>query len=93
MCLVLVSPCRYLACLVPGGSNFGGLLTTTAARPVSGSRPRLYHRIYLYWERTAAAKQSPTRDPDTGRGEQRAGTKIFTARSGSVFSLKSIKNE
>ena len=60
MCLIIVSPCRYLACLVPGGSNFGGLLTTTAARPVSGSRPRLYHRIYLYWERTAASSQAIT---------------------------------
>ena len=96
MCLVLVSPCRYLACLVPGGSNFGGLLTTTAARPVqcqAAGRGSITESIFIGKGQQPAAKQSPTRDPDTGRGEQRAGTKIFTARSGSVFSLKSIKNE
>ena len=56
-------------------------------------RGSITESIFIGKGQQPAAKQSPTRDPDTGRGEQRAGTKIFTARSGSVFSLKSIKNE
>ena len=59
----------------------------------AAGRGSITESIFIGKGQQPAAKQSPTRDPDTGRGEQRAGTKIFTARSSSVFSLKSIKNE
>ena len=72
MCLVLVSPCRYLACLVPGGSNFGGLLTTTAARPVSGSggRGSITESIFIGKGQQPSNHQHETQTPAAGSSEQ-----------------------
>ena len=69
---IMLSPCRYLACLVPGGSNFGGLLTTTAARPVSGSSGRgsITESIFIGKGQQPSNHQHETQTPAAGSSEQ-----------------------